>query len=347
MIGGGNILGRFNARLGLDEKDYARGMINAQAANRIFGQTFTSFVSNPLLGSIQILKNVGGYLVRNSQETLAYAETIERLSQQTGASEGLLIALQKRLEVAGFTAERASQGMTFFNKFIEDYNSGGKLTNELVQQLGVSLNGLEGTDARFSAIVDALSKLPDPATRSAIAMQIFGRMGGPELINAIGGGSEAIAKMIDQYVRLGYVVDRNANSKLAALNTNLGIMQQAIDGVQASVVRELILAFTDTAEISDESIINLAASINEKLGPAARDFKVILEALLGVLEAVATTVGSIQNVGEEVFYNYFVASDRVESFVQSTDISPEARRIRAAQDRNRERGQEYLAEMGP
>jgi len=343
MIGGGNILGKFNAKLGLDEKDYARGMINAQSANRVFGETFTSFVSNPLLGSIQILKNVGGALVRNSQEALEYAESIERLSQQTGASEGMLIALQKRLEIAGFSSQRAAQGMSFFNKFIEDYNSGGKLTNELVQQLGVNLDGLQGTDELFRAIVEGINTIPDAATRSAIAMQIFGRMGGPELINAIGGGNAAIDEMIAQYTRLGFVVDGQVNNKLATLNTNLGIMQQAIEGVKANLVRELILAFTDTAEISDDSIIQLAESINSKLGPAARDFSVILEALLGLLQGIATTISTIQSYGEEVFYQYFRLDDWAEDFFAP---GPDAQ-TRAAQERNRERGQEYLQEMVP
>ncbi|HCT46159.1 MAG TPA: hypothetical protein DF699_13200, partial [Phycisphaerales bacterium] len=83
MISVGQTLGNFQARLGLDSKDYAKGMINAEAASRVFGNSFTAFVSNPLLGSIEIFKNVGQAAISGSVEILGYAESIERLSQQT------------------------------------------------------------------------------------------------------------------------------------------------------------------------------------------------------------------------------------------------------------------------
>lgn len=298
MIGGGNTLGRFMARLGMDESDYTRGIINAAGMSRVFGDTFATFVSNPLLGSINIMKNVGGWLVRNSQETLAYAETIERLSQQTGASERLLISLQKRLEIAGFSSERAGQGMAFFNKFIEDYNRGGKLTNDLVAQLGVNLDELEGTDARFAAIVDAISRLPDPATRSAIAMQIFGRMGGPELINAIGGGSEAIDEMIDQYTRLGFVIDRDANTQLAALNTNLGFLEQSIEGIKTNFLNEFLIGVATNAESSNESVVELSATINAELTPAARQLGSALGELVSNLREIGEFADDARKIGD-------------------------------------------------
>lgn len=298
MIGSGAILGSFQAKLGLDSTDYAKGMINAESVSRIFGNSFATFVSNPLLGSIGILKNVGRAMITSSLQVLEYSESIERLSQQTGASEALLIALQKRLEIAGFSAERAAQGMAFFNKFVAEYKTGGKAANELVAQLGADLRSLEGTDQIFNAMVEAVSRVEDPALKAQAAMLLFGRMGGPELINAIGGGSAAIDEMIDQYTRLGFVIDHEANSKIASLNTNLGFAQQAMDGVRNSLIIEFLLGFSGTADLSNESVVQLAESLNGELAPAMRETGQTLADLLGPLAKALEIVRELREIGK-------------------------------------------------
>ncbi|HCT46160.1 MAG TPA: hypothetical protein DF699_13205 [Phycisphaerales bacterium] len=254
--------------------------------------------------------------------------------------------MQKRLEIAGFSAERARQSFLVFNKFIADYNNQGPLANEVLRQTGVELDGLTRFDDVFRAMVDGLDQIENPALKASVAMRLFGEEAGHDVVNAIGGGNAAIDEMIDQYTRLGFVLDSKTNSQLAALNTNLGFLQQAIDGVKVNAIRELILGLSEDTDFSDDSIVRLANSLNQTIGPAARDFGVILESLLGTLKAVATTIGTIQSVGEEVFFNIFVASDNVESFVNKHDLSPEARERRAATRRNRERYEQQVEEFG-
>lgn len=317
MIGSGSTLARFQAKLGLDSTDYAKGMINAESVSRIFGNSFSTFVSNPLLGSIGILKNVSKAFVAGSTRVLAYAEDIERLSQQTGVSEGLLIALEKRLEIAGFSAERAAQSMAFFNKFISDYNRGGKATNDLVNELGVNLDGLSGTDELFTAFVESISKIEDPAEKSAAAMQLFGRMGGPELINAIGGGSDAIDEMVDQYTQLGFVVNRKANSSMAGLNTTLGFTQQAIEGVQNNFIVEFLLGLSGTADLSNESIITMTESLNSGLTPAAHQLGEKLGFLLDKLESIQKIAGNLDKAN--AIFGFLSGKDIVQGqFSQDT-----------------------------
>lgn len=343
MIGGGNTLGRFMARLGMDESDYTRGIINAAGMSRVFGDTFATFVTNPLLGSIDILKNVGSWLVRNSVDTLAYAEAIERLSQQTGASQPLLVALQKQLELAGFDKERARQAFLVFNKFIDDVNKGGPLANDVLSQLRINLDETSGFDQIFRVIIERLSQIEDPATKAGIAMKLFGEEAGHDVINAIGGGNAAIDEMIDRYERLGFITDNYSTNQLATLNTNLGIAQQAIDGIKLNFIRELLVGINDDLDLTNDGIVKITESINEKAGPAANDIGTILSGLGGTLEVIAKAIETIQAAGEEVFTLWYRLDDWSGDFF---DPGPDAQ-VRAAQARNRELGQEYLAEMGP
>jgi hypothetical protein len=345
MIGSGAVLGNFQARLGLDSTDYAKGMINAESVSRIFGNSFATFVSNPLLGSIGIMKNVGKAFIAGSVEVLGYAESIERLSQQTGASEGLLIALQKRLEIAGFSAERAAQGMSFFNKFIADYNQGGKATNDLVAELGVSLDGIKGTDQLFAAMVEAVSRVEDPAMKASAAMQLFGRMGGPELINAIGGGNAAIDEMIDQYTRLGFVIDGDTNTQLAAMNTNLGFMQQAMEGVSNTLFVEFLTGLSDNADLGVDGIINMAEAIRNNLGPAANDFGEIMAIILPIISEILSLVKGFQDHAEDIFTEIFVANNKAKAALGEVDQFLDFE-TRSAQKRNRELAAQVQEEHG-
>lgn len=344
MIDAGAVLGSFQAKLGLDATDYAKGMINAEASSRIFGQTFTAFVSNPLLGSIDLLKNVGRAVIQGSQEILGYAESIERMSQVTGASEPLLIALQKRLEIAGFSAERARQSFLVFMKFIADYNNDGPLANEVLRQLGMNLDGISGFDETFRAIIERLSQIEDPAMKAMIAMKLFGEEAGHDVINAIGGGNAAIDEMIEQYTRLGFVIDRRTNTQLAAMNTHLGFLQQAVDGVRTNAIREFLIGVNGDLEVTDESIVSIANRLNSELGPAARSFG---EWAIPTLEALATVL-ELANRGSDALADIFgwvlVASERGSVLNTDGTISRSAPPPTEAQLRNRERGQQYLIE---
>lgn len=347
MIGIGQTLGNFQARLGMDESDYTRGIINAEGVSRVFGNTFATFISNPLLGSIDIMRRVAGAAITMSQSILEDAESVERLSQQTGASEPLLIALAKRLEIAGFNAERRRQSFLFFNKFIADYVNDGPIANEILRQLGVNLEGLRGFDQIFRAILDGLFGIEDQATRAALAARLFGEEAGHDLINAIGGGNEAIDEMIDTYRRLGFVIDRGPNSQLAAMNTNLGFVQQAIEGVQRNLLIEFMLGVSDNSQLTNESIIRLAETLNEDLGPAFNSMGELVIPLINGLSKVVDLANRASDLLGSAFGAVIAASE--ENYILGTDgnFRVQPPRQTEATRRNRERGLEYLEELGP
>ena len=321
-------------------------MINAESVSRIFGQSFATFVSNPLLGSIQIFKNLGSAVITGSVQVLEYAESIERLSQQTGASEPLLIALQKQLELAGFSAERARQSFLVFNKFIADYNNNGPLANQVLSQMGINLDGLTGFDDIFRVMIERLSQIHDPATKASIAMKLFGEEAGHDTINAIGGGNAAIDEMIERYTKLGFVIDRGANTQLAALNTNMGLVNQAIEGVKMNAIREFLFGVTGDLALTNEGVVKLADSINNELGPASREigeytsswligFSEVIKVVNDLNDGLSVLLAPIVNAADN---DNMITLGGVRS--QTPDmLHPE----RAASfQRNRQRGQEYL-----
>jgi hypothetical protein len=302
VIGIGTTLGAFQAKMGLNTADYAKGIINANSMNRLFGESFTAFVSNPLLGSIQILKNVSGAFVAAASKQLEYAEVLQRTSQQLGVSEQLLVALTKRLEVAGYAGDIGAKSLQKFATSLLDLQRGAGPLKEVGDAIGLTLDPLADLDTNLRTVLDTIARLPGEAQRSAAAAKIFGEEAGPKLLNAIGGGSAALRDMMLEMRQLGFRVDELGNDKLADLNTQLGYMKLAVEGIRFNAMREFMRGFAGDTEAGTEGIREMASGINDELGPAMADlgqtFREMLpdlKEMAKLLAEVAGTVGSVRD----------------------------------------------------
>jgi hypothetical protein len=306
MIGVGNTIGKFSASLGLDTKDYAKGIINAQTLNRVFGESFSAFVANPLLGSINILKNVGGAFVTAAQKQLEYAEVLQRTGQQLGVNEQLLVALQKRLEVAGFAGDIGSKGLQKFATSLLDLGRGAGPLKEVGDAIGLVLDPTAPLEANLRTLLDTIARLPSEAQRSAAAAKVFGEEAGPKLLNAIGGGSEALTKMIREAEQLGFRVDSLGNDGLAALNTQLGYTKLAVEGIKFNAMQSFFEGLLQGSSGSTEGILTMTDAINRELrpalqslgqssGPLLRDATAMLP---GLVELLTLTVSAMRDLAE-------------------------------------------------
>ncbi|MCL4221048.1 MAG: hypothetical protein KJZ65_06735 [Phycisphaerales bacterium] len=279
MIGAGFVLGTFSARLGLDTSQYSAGIINADTMNRVFGQSFSAFVANPLLGSIDLIKKVGAGFLDLSNTILGNAEAVQRLSQQTGASVEVIQALEKRLDIAGFAAERARQALIKLN---QQAGMGSKV----FEQLGIDPAQARSIDSLLGQVLDGLTAVEDQTTRTALAMQLFGEEAGPQLLNAVGGGSEALRAMIAEYRDLGLVINQSGIQTLANFNTTIGYSKQAIDGLKQTAVAGFLKGFAGEFDTGTGSIREFTGELTQRLGPAAENFGTKLGSAVGNLDEV-------------------------------------------------------------
>lgn len=300
MIGAGTILGNFAARLGLDTQDYARGIINAQGWTRVFGETFTTFVANPLLGAGDLLAKFGTGLIRAGQsavkfgaDVLAQAEAIERLSQQTGASAELLQSLERRLDLAGFASERARQALIKLAQ-------AGLNGSPVFEALGIDPADFANTDQLLAVVLDRLDQIESQSTRTALAMQLFGEEAGPQLVNAVGGGADELARLVAEAERLGLVLDSKAVTSLANLNTRLGENKQAWEGLKFSVAAAFLEGIAGRADEVSGSVTDITAAVRAELIPVARELGDVVADLLSDLREVRDLVDRIQGTGTGV-----------------------------------------------
>lgn len=278
MIGSGATLGRFTARLGMDSSGYAKGMLTANAMSHVFGTTFAAFVANPLLGGVALFQGIatgaitaGKAMVKFASETLEGAEAIERLSQQTGVSVELLQSLQKRLEIAGFDAEKAGTGLKVFTRTIAEARQEGSPFAAILDELNVNFRDMDSLDAVFNGVMEGLYGIEDAGRRAYLASKLLGEEDSFSIVNAIGGGSAAVKDMLDQYRRMGAILDRDVIASFAEMNTHLGITKQSIDAIKQNAMNEFLIGLAGGIDLTDDKIIGIAESINAQLAPSMRE----------------------------------------------------------------------------
>jgi predicted hydrocarbon binding protein len=289
-VGAATILGSFSAKLGMDTQDYTRGVLNAEGVSRVFGQTFATFISNPLLGSVALLKKVGGAFLGYSQEILGTAEAVQRLGQVTGASVELIQALQQRLDLAGPGADKASLALT---KLVDAAARG----NPTFERIGVNLENIGSTDQLLEATVEALFNMTSEGERTSAAMALMGQRAGPALVDAIGGGSAALRQMKEEATDLGLVLETDTINTLANFNTTVGFTGQAVEGLKQNFVGNFLAGFAGQFDTGTDSVQGFVAELNNNLAPLASEIGRDVGRLVGNMDEL---VDSLQEVAAEL-----------------------------------------------
>lgn len=264
-------IGSFIARFGIDMSEYSRGIINANGLNALFGQTFTTFIANPLLGSITTLRQVGGAFLDAAGQTLSYAEEIQRIAGQTGIAAESLQALRETLKQAGVDAGLAEAAMAKFADVLGTARAQGGPGADAIQRLGLSLGQVKEGDEGIRLVLERLASIDSVTTRAQIATDLFGRSAGPTLANAVRQSGGSVRGLVDQYERLGLVLGSQQIDRLASLDDAMGRFGQAAEGVKRTAIAAFLEGFAEVVGTGTEGVDRLADSLKNSLVPAAQE----------------------------------------------------------------------------
>lgn len=170
-------------------------------------------------------------------------------------------------------------------------------TSNPLDQLGISTAKADGTTKSFNDILlevaDRFHEMPDGATKTALAMDLFGR-GGKDMIKVLNLGSAAIAEMEQEADRLGLTLTPNTVGKINDLIQSQKLLKEQTDAIKISVG-------TLTAPVLTEfntRINEVIASILNSDGP----WKDLLANSLAfggyILSGSAALIGFIANVDQ-------------------------------------------------
>jgi TP901 family phage tail tape measure protein len=210
---------------------YGIGVSDLVRVNDVLVATFTN--SNTSLDELgQAFKYVG---------PIAKALGLE--IEETAAILGILADAGYKADMGGTAlrnilialVEPSSNMSKMFEKLGVDTSEFGvnlASSASALQSLGVTVKDSNGELRPFADIMDdiraGLEKIPDPADRAAILMEIFGKRGGPQMAALLEQGGDAVRDLMDKIWSLGGVAEKIAEEMESGMGGAIRVLKSSM-----------------------------------------------------------------------------------------------------------------------
>jgi hypothetical protein len=230
-----------------------------------------------VLGGIAAGGFVGslGAMVRS---TVNLADELNKLAQRTGITVESLSAIQNAAELADVSTEEFTTGIRKLNLALVEAQDGSSKTAQIFKALGVDTT--KGAEVALRGISEAFNKLPDGATKAAVATEIFGRAG-EKLIPLLNGGSAALDQARAAAERYGTLISGKLAADAEAFNDNLTKLGQS--------ARALGVGFANT-------LVPSLVTISDNLVIARERGGLFIQTLREIDKLVISAFGGVENL---------------------------------------------------
>ncbi len=169
---------------------------------------------------------------------MSFADTgseLNDLSLKTGVSVEALSGLKYAAEQNGASLGTVEMAIRRVASAMQDAESDTSASSKAFSKLGISLKSLQGLkpEAQFLRIAGAIADIPDPMTKSAIAVDLFGRSG-TDMLPMLSEGAAGLKKMMDAGVKLSGWTTAGAKSA-DALGDSFDTLKTSMSGVVNAV----------------------------------------------------------------------------------------------------------------
>jgi len=192
-----------------------------------------------------------GAIVSQVKAVADLQDQFGKLAQQTGIGVQSLTELNYAAKLSDVSTEELSTGVTRLTSKMADVAQGSKEATAVFDSLGVKVKNNDGTlrssEVVLKDIAQRFSEFEDGSTKTAYAVEIFGRAGA-KLIPLLNSGRDGLAEMAEEARALGVVFDEKAAKAAEQFNDNLTRLGQAAQGLKIELLQGLIPPLTDLTQ---------------------------------------------------------------------------------------------------
>ncbi|MEG3144214.1 hypothetical protein U1839_06065 [Sphingomonas sp. RT2P30] len=203
---------------------------------------------------------LGESLIEKGKQALEFAGNIEFASQKIGVSTTFLQQFRYAASQSGATILDTDAALTKFSRSIGEAANGNKKVIELFNRLGVQVldsgGKVRSVEAIFKETSTAISKIPDPAQRTADTLTLMGR-GASNLIPLMARGAQGFNELADAADHLGIVLSPELIEHAEEVNHKLAGLKLILDAQMASAVASNASSIEGLAN----SLISLTSAI--------------------------------------------------------------------------------------
>lgn len=195
----------------------------------------------------------GAFLTSRTLDAVNLADQLNKASQRTGVAVEALSQYQYAAELSDVSNETLVGSLAKLVRNMDQAAQGTKEQAAAFDAIGVSVKNADGTlrstQDVFDDIAVALSRLPDGATKTALAMQLFGRSGAQliPLLNANADGFRAVREEADG---LGVTFSGELAARAEELKDNLTRLDKAGSALGITLASSIVPGLADfTTEV--------------------------------------------------------------------------------------------------
>lgn len=258
-------IGSLSTSLTLESNSFVVGLKKAAA------QTQTSVSSiernfNSMKNAAQIAFSAlaAGEFISAGARALDYASSLQEVAQQIGVTSRDLQVYRYIATQVGLSQDDMEAGLTKLTKTIGEAAEGGKKQAATFKELGVAIVGANGqlltAGDVMPRVADALAKIPDPARRAALEIDLFGKAG-QKLDTLLAGGSGQIDNLRNAAERLGIVISDDliehadaAADKMAELKLVLEANLAATVAANADAIFKMVDSLAKLAATAPDAV---------------------------------------------------------------------------------------------
>lgn len=212
------------------------------------------------LSAIAIAMKIATFAAGGLRDALQLGDDLVDLNAQTGVAVDKLLELQMAFDLNGMKAEQVQPVIAKMQRMIAEAGSGSAEAANKFALMGISIGDIQGlnADEQLMTIGDAIGKIQNPAQRSAMAMEVFGKSGAKLLSVFASGGMEEARKML--------------GNQTALLLQNAGVFGRASDllGLTGNKIRGFFVGVASEIVPQLMQVLDKSAQLDfTKVGQAA------------------------------------------------------------------------------
>lgn len=322
-------IGSLNVSLGIDSAQFNAGLRRAQDGlerfGKISGVALASVAAGAAAASAALAVAVKG--------AIDHADEMGKAAQKAGVTVEALSRLEYAAKLSDVSLEGLTGGLGRLSKAMAEVAGGAKGGPATAfAALGISVKDAQGNlrtaDEVFRDVADRFGRMEDGATKTSVAMQIFGKSGA-DLIPLLNSGADGLAAMAAKSDAVGYTLNGRTTAGAEAFNDSLTGIGLTLQGVTNTVMTETIGSLNSlSATLSDprfaEAAVAVANILVNAFNAVAGSVNAVVDGIKWVMaqEPQRTAVGNMSDTLSAGGYSQLVGDMRDNSALAHALSSP-------------------------
>jgi len=194
---------------------------------------------------------IGGFAAM-VMHALEAADQIGKLAQKAGIATEEMSKLAYAAKLSDVDAAQLSKGIKGLSEQMVKAGDETSKASAIMKAMGVDIRG--GVSEALSKIADTFKNMPDGATKTALAVEVFGKAG-QDLIPMLNQGAAGIEKLKVEAEKLGLVISDDTAKAAEQFNDNMKAIETSAGALGRTIVNDVGPAFAAMTDAIKDAYI--------------------------------------------------------------------------------------------